>query len=330
MRVRRTLALALFLFLTAASLPVYSDENKNCHLKQLASLDLARFPGHVLAPVTIQGNSVWMSLHTGSAFGLIFEDDARALQLRQKRLPIPPGMSVGAKGEVTQVAVTDLQMGGARFRDVEFVILSRGAYAANFDQRPIVGGLGMDLLSRVDFELDIAHGKLNLFSQDHCRGWVVYWSGTVASIPARRSDLGELYFPIELDGKTLEAVMSPGSPQSTLRTDVARKLYGIDEHSAGNEMHPAANVKTHTHRVMNLRTPAFEVRNEAIELLPQDDNYCVVAKHGSATGYDGCRGEHPLQLGIDVLSKLRIYCATKEQVLYLTPADPAAPDSPSP
>lgn len=324
------LELTLISLLSIVSVPLHAGENTNCGLKQLASLDLAQSPGHVLVPVTVQGKSVWMALHTGSAFSLLFDEDARALQLNRKRLDIPRGMSVGPKGEVTEVAVADLQMGRVTYRNASFTLLSRKAYPfpANFAERPIIGGLGMDVLSTVDFELDIAHGKLNLFSQDHCSGRVVYWGGTVASLPLKRGDFGELYFPIILDDKTLEAVLFPASSNSVLRTDVAQKIYGFDEHSTGTKTITEADGKIITaYRLMNVATTAFKVRNAYVELLPQSDKSCVVAHHGSdGAGYDGCRGAHPLLLGITVLSKLRIYCATKERMLYLSPADTPVTD----
>jgi hypothetical protein len=132
--------LTLVFVLSLVCMPVHAGENKNCGLKQLASLDLAQSPGHVLVPVTVQGQSVWMALHTGSAFSLIFDEEARALQLNRKRLDLPRGMSVGPKGEVTEVAVADLQMGRVTYRNASFTLLSRGGYTfpASFAGRPRV------------------------------------------------------------------------------------------------------------------------------------------------------------------------------------------------
>jgi hypothetical protein len=327
------LELTLVFLLSLVCMPAHAGESKDCGLKQLASLDLAQISGRVLVPVTVRGKSVWLALHTGSAFSLIFDEDARELQLHRKKLSLPPGVSVGQKGEVSEVAIVDdLQIGRIHYPDVSFPLVSRQAYHSptqSFDQRPIIGALGMDVLGTVDFELDIAHSKLNLFSQDHCPGRVVYWGGTAASLPLKRGDFGELYFPIKLDGKTLEAVIFPASKNSALRSDVAQKIYGFDEHSADNKTTTEADGKTITYRLMNVATPAFEVRNALVELHAQADKYCVVAHHGSdGAGYDGCRGSHPLLLGISVLNKLRIYCATKERMLYLSPADTAATEVP--
>jgi len=117
---------------------------------------------------------------------------------------------------------------------------------------------------------------------------------------------------------------------SVLLTDVACKLYGFDEHSTGNERLTDPD-RTLSYRVMSLMTPAFTVRNAVIVLLPQKNKHCFVVQRGSKdpiTGYDGCPVAHPLQLGISVLSKLRIYFATKERMLYLSLADHADTERP--
>jgi hypothetical protein len=325
------LELTLVFVLSMVCMPVHAGDNKNCGLKQLASLDLQKLPGRVLVPVSVQGAPVWMVLQTGSAFSLMYDENVRALQLHRMKLPLAPGVSVGQKGEVSQVAIPDdLQIGGMHYPKVSFAIVSRQGYYSppSFDQRPIIGALGMDVLSTADFELDIAHGKLNLFSHDHCSGRVVYWSGIATSLPLKRGDYGEFYFPIKLDGKALEAELSSASENSALRADVAHRFYGFDEHSADNRTLTSATGGSHAYRFMNVATPAFEVRNAVITLDPQINPHCVIAHHGSdGVGYDGCSGPHPLTLGISVLSKLRIYVATKERVLYLSPADAAVPDA---
>jgi len=98
MKTRRALGL-VFLF-SAVWLPVHADENEKCGLKQVASLDLAQFAGHVLVPVTIQGKSVWVSLHTGSPGSGILDDEARALQLHRQSVFVPTLTSEGTKRSV--------------------------------------------------------------------------------------------------------------------------------------------------------------------------------------------------------------------------------------
>jgi hypothetical protein len=45
------------------------------------------------------------------------------------------------------------------------------------------------------------------------------------------------------------------------------------------------------------------------------------SSHLGAATYEGCLGIHPLALGQNVISKLHFYIATKEKMLYFTPAE---------
>jgi hypothetical protein len=76
---------------------------------------------------------------------------------------------------------------------------------------------------------------------------------------------------------------------------------------------------------MKLSGEGIQIINARIALIdrPQNDS-CHLGSRSGAAAYEGCLGVHPLQLGRNVLTKLHIYIATKEKVLYFTPAN--APD----
>jgi len=86
-------------------------------------------------------------------------------------------------------------------------------------------------------EFDFVARKMNLFSQDHCPGRVVYWT---------HQGFGELSFqmpsgPISisnhiklktiLDGHELSTVVDTGSTFSWLRQEAAIQIFGIDKNS---------------------------------------------------------------------------------------------------
>ncbi len=77
---------------------------------------------------------------------------------------------------------------------------------------------------------------------------------------------------------------------------------------------------------MKLSGDGLQIINAHITLIdrPQND-FCHLGSQSGAAAYDGCLGVHPLQLGRNVLAKLRIYIATKEKMLYFTPASPPPP-----
>ena len=64
---------------------------------------------------------------------------------------------------------------------MEFLELKRGSYGGE-----VAGDLGTRMFEKVDLELDIAGGKFNLFSSDHCPGNVVYWTKNYAELPLKR------------------------------------------------------------------------------------------------------------------------------------------------
>src|SRR5262249_42095875 len=104
--------------------------------------------------------------------------------------------------------------------------------------RTVFGVLGPDILAAVDFELDLSRGKLNLFSQDHCQGQVVYWADDWGTAQLMAGKLGTIYFAAELEGQKVEATFSLAEPFTRLNTDVTKRLYGFDEQSPGVETGP--------------------------------------------------------------------------------------------
>jgi hypothetical protein len=57
-----------------------------------------------------------------------------------------------------------------------------------------------------------------------------------------------------------------------------------------------------------------------IVLVERDGGGCVITTRQGATGIANC-GALPLRLGLNVLSKLHLYLAIRENVLYFTAAD---------
>jgi predicted aspartyl protease len=290
---------------------------KDCQLKQYASLDLAGPPnGNLLVPVTLKGSHAFMILNTSSAFSTITESAASRLALQVKTIASDMQMRAGGKAVQKVAWANGLAIGNVAFKSIDLVILSN---IFDLSDTPVIGMLGMNAFSQVDVELDAANRKLNLYSQDHCPGHVVYWSKTYDSVPIRFGEMGEFYFPMELDGKKLETTLATGNSMTTLSTDVTRKLYNFDKDSSDVEA-------TGHYRAMKLSGEGIDIINAHVQLVDLPANTsCTLSSRFNAASYDGCLGRHPLQLGRNVLTKLRIYIATKEKVLYFTRAGVSDP-----
>jgi hypothetical protein len=320
--VRGALLLVAFALFSTGAL---AADAKDCKLKQYASLDLGVLGnGFLIVPVTIQGSSVGLILNTASALSILTASTARLLALPLK--PMPAGAKVRAgTTTVEQMAIANgFAVGGARFKSAEFIVISDDALnPPSVGAASPVGMLGMDVLGHFDVELDVSKRKMNLFSQDHCPGHVVYWADAFDSAPIRMGTLGELYFPMQLEGKKIETTLGTGNVTTTLSTDVTRKLFGFDSHSSDIETETdATGATTARYRAMKLSGEGIQIVNAHIMLIDRPPHdYCSLGSSAGAAAYEGCLGVHPLKLGLNVLKKLHLYIATKEKVLYFTPAD---------
>lgn len=326
----RWLALGLALTATAGidSLPAAASEApKDCGLRQYAALQVTYYDGWPEIPLLVDEHPVRMTLDTGSALSTIGQWAIQQLGLRVTRLPSVE-MSVGSDRIDSYATIRDLALGNGRIKDSHIVVVpthtSPTTVQWTIDRVPI-GRLGMDLLSGVDVELDLAHDKVNLFSTDHCPGSVVYWADQYAVVPMRRGPLKDLYFSMELDGKKVQTKLATGDRYSVLSSYVTKGLYGWDESTAGLPTLPTDDGKSQHYKIMALTSGELQVLNTQVRLF-RDPSGCIVAARvardaDGAVGFEGCENVYPLRLGMNVLKKLRLYLATREQKLYFTLAD---------
>jgi hypothetical protein len=306
-----------------SELPARAEAPHDCRLKQAASIDLAGGAnGPLLIPVTVKGTAAFMILSTGNAFSTVTRGAAERLGFH---VHSTSGYVKSGKNAIDELATSNQFAIGQRlaFKSADFLVVPDDSYASDASgPQPVIGVLGSNLLAQLDIELDSAKRKMNLYLQDHCPGKAVYWSARYDSTPIQVDSLGVMYFPMELGDRKIETVLSTGDPSTTLFVDVAKQLYGIDYQSAGvSSRTDAAAQATFHYRALNLTSENLTIKNADIRLLDKPFPNCEVTERAGVAGYDGCLGIHPLHLGRDALSKLHIYLATKEGMLYFTPAD---------
>jgi hypothetical protein len=313
-------AIAAFGFAANLTLAINSAPAKDCRLPLLDSIDFEIVNNQLLVPVTIDGHSGRMLLDTGDISTMVTGAYVQQFGPTVENLP-PSSEARFGPARITQLAhVAALDVGPAHFGKAALMVIPVTAMSG----RPAwLGILGMNAFNKVDFELDFSQHKLNLYSQDHCPGAVVYWTKEFASAPLIRGPLGNYYFPIELEGKKIEAEFSTAVGDNWLTTEVTRSLYGFDEKSQDIETRTdsAGRVQAQ-YRAMTLSATGFQVNNAQIRLNTAKPAYCSLT-HGPehAAMYTGCMGgEAPLKLGLNVAQHMHLYFATKEKVLYFTDA----------
>jgi Aspartyl protease len=321
---RKNLALGLLLACGVTCTTAVAKTLTCQPLTKLTSIEL-QIDNAVWVPVSLHGSRAWMQLNTGAPVTVIYESAAKAFGLPIKAAARNiPSVAFGAL-RLNRLAVVDsLQLGTVRLREgTDFLLVPESGPPHRHGGDPILGLLAMDVFAHVDVELDLAHRALNLFSQDYCPRSAVYWSDTAAAVPMYRGVYGALYFPMELDGKVIEAGISTTTRDTFLHTDVSEQVFHFDEHSPGNEAENHSGEQQVYYRAMKLTASGLKITNARIRLIaPRTD--CKVKSFWylhDAIGYDRCIDVYPLDIGISVLEKLHLYFATGKHVLYFTATD---------
>jgi hypothetical protein len=283
----------------------------DCQLKLFASLDVVESDGGLIVPVTLHGQpGGYMTLDLDGIISGVSEDVAKKFDLHRQAISQDMTIYIDhqrifEKGEI------NIQLGGSR-GDSWVGIIPK--YSTS-DPR-VVGVLALDVLNQFDLELDFAHHKLNLFSPDHCKGQVVYWTKTapVAAVPMTLRDYFEFVIPMTLDDKNVNAELSTDD-EAALNGQIAHDDFGLDNEKG-----------KHTFKMISV--DGLGITNPALSIY-KDTSGCNGAAHDVARPLLTERGEgriehcfgHPdLYLGLQQLKHLRVFVAFKERMLYATAA----------
>jgi hypothetical protein len=173
---------------------------------------------------------------------------------------------------------------------------------------------------------------MNLFSTDHCDGQVVYWKApAVSEVPIVWHQY-HMTVPVMMDGHELQADIDTGASDTVLFADRAKSFYNLtlgdtDTPEAG-KMNGDANRPIYTHVFKGMTFGTIAVNNPHVTILPREmgRDLSNVGVQGSRVRTERDEIEQPdMIIGMDVLRKLHVYIANKENKLYVTDASGVVP-----
>ena len=322
MKIYQTIALTVLL---AASSQASAE---TCSLAQMASLDMTMLPeGRFAVPVSINGTSHLMMVDTAGIYSRITAEAAQKIGLSTapSRVEI---YGVNGKERMLQSDIASLKIGD---NEAKHFHLGIGGFDPHGSAAE--GILSQDLLTLFDVELDFAAKKMNLFSQQHCPGKVVYWTRSgYAEVPFRFSNgaisaVQHIDFNMTLDGQEVTADFDTGSYRTWLRAKMASRLFGLELDSPG-VTRTLVNDKgdaVYTKQFVSLQAGGIGVSNPVIELVADQTEESFRREHSEKSRDDPVYGStvtlEPLTLGMNVISKLHTFVAFKEHKLYITATD---------
>jgi predicted aspartyl protease len=272
-------------------------------------------------PVEIAGVKKLMLLDTGSATTVISTKTVDELGLKRRRSGMRLYSVTGSYSDTMVTApfgIGVLKSGNFTFQQApENMIADNDDYA---------GILGADVLSMYDVSVDFAARKLDILSQIHCDGRVVYWKERpLAIIPFERLRTGHIVLPVVLEGRTIKAFLDTGASGSTLNLIPAENQFGLKPGSADTPAAGTLNGENGStvwrHVFKTLTIEGVTVANPEFAIIPDR-----MRKHfdntelGSLVSRPDEQVEPDVLLGMNVLRHLHVYIAYKEKKLYITPA----------
>jgi len=272
---------------------------------------------------------VTLLVDTGSPFSMISRQLTRELNLKVGPARIAGGLgrmgvrNLAGQRSDEQARLPSITLGRLRQEGVYFFVDpgDRPTGRGSFD-----GVIGADMLANTDADFDFGAKKLNLISQNHCDGKVVYWAApAVAVIPFHFDKGGHIAFPLQLDDKRVNALLDTGAYNTTLNLTTARRTFNIDTNARDlqkiGELKGGFTADIYRKQFKTITFDGVTINNPEVDLLP--DMVSNPARPTTSAGsiIRDTDAEPPdVLLGMNVLSKLHVYIAYKEAKLYITAA----------
>jgi len=310
MKIQIVTALAL-----ALATQVHAAED--CRLKQLAKLTLKQdAAGDYTIPLTIGGQERRFVLGLNVPFSAISGSFADAQGFKSHKLPDLLVLELGGEKIERQAEVPEFAIGPVRAKDYHMLRVQ----SAVVSDPEVTGVAGLDLLENFDVELDLKNSALNLFSQDHCKGQVVYWADSSAVVPFTTDASGHIAFKMQLDGKEVSVDFDVTRGQALMPMTAAKRVFDLSETSPGMQALPQGATTYYRYPFKTLSLSGLAIANPAIVLYPSSAPECRPNLHFIDGREARCFGMADMRLRAGELDKLRLYFAFKEKTLYATAA----------
>jgi predicted aspartyl protease len=291
----------------------------------ITSLDLIELPsGRPGVAMKIAGNPVTMLVDTGGAISAVTAQTVRDLKLGQiqngRGIKMVDGSVSSTLAQLPLVEIGRFKQENALY----YVLPSNDNIAAANEVNGILGG---EWLKNYDADFDFRSRKLNLFSQDHCAGKVVYWMpSAVAVLPFQIAD-NHIRFRMQVDGKSVDAILDTGATDTFFNMPDAQRLFGIKATDPDlvkvGQLAGAYTANIYSRKFKTMTFEGVTINNPELVLMP---DFMTSPNRQAPTGslIHEARSTPAVVLGMSVLSRLHLYIAYKERKVYITADDPSA------
>ena len=275
----------------------------SCGTLRLGETTVATLSNAPIVTLLANGKPVTVLLDTGAETTILTPAVAQRLGAQPPRVEFQRQMrGVAGSLPTSEVELHSFTIGGVAipWQRVRVAPIN----VASVFSGPLDGVLGADSLSSFDIDLDLPNNRLTVYSRQTCPGAAPAWSEPYVTIAAGRSKADYLFFPVQLDGRSISAFVDTGAQSSVLSTRAALALGVTAGRLAQDPVRvlrgaAAEQVNARVHRFARLELGAEVIRNPEI----------IVA--------DLRLSDADLVLGIDLVRTRRIWFSYGSQKIFL-------------
>lgn len=291
-----------------------------CKLQRVTSLDMTLTPDGITVPVVINGTPKNFKLDLASSPTYIAQDAVDDLKLPVTDLKKPANYNGHPVKQTATVAKFQIGIMAADNQPISVL-------PAKTLKEGEAGTLGAALLANMDFEMDFANHKFNLFSAEHCPGQVVYWTnGAAAQIPYEHDPAGHLVIAMTLDDKPIAAGIS-GNAATLMTTGTLSQMFDLHTDAPGMTkisateagLEDSSEFPAYGYHFKTLSTAGVTIQNP--QLVVYGLRQSATCNTRGKDPMEHCIGQPDIFLGAPTLSKFHLYFSSKEKLMYLTAAD---------
>lgn len=309
MRPFRLLRLLLLPALAAAcAAPGETFDFDTCGVRPRAEIPIEMRGNIPLMRATIKGQTATLVLDTGAVSVALTEQAMARFDLGHDKNMVVVGAGVGGQTRSFAGRLEDFRIGTLPVPDHKVSVLPA---SAGILRSGMVDGLfGVSVLSVFEVELDLPRRKVTLYGGKLCRDTMAPpWADGAYVVAAERSERGRFLVPVELNGRTLTALLDTGASVTVLSADIARAL-GVTAEML------AADPKASLAGIGPAIAPAWVHRFREIRFAGQvfADPEIVVS--------DRADPAVDMIIGADYLAHRRIWLSYARKLVFIAPPGP--------
>lgn len=306
----------LLLAALLSSLGAAASEPTGCKLVRIAEWKVRSTES--FSPIIdgeINGKKVGILIDTGAASSILSRSGAIRLGLDRVEATGVRFFGVGGETRAEMTTLAELKIGSSTTRNLRVLVVG---------ERPLGSAdlfLGDDFLHAVDIEFDIPNGAIRLFQPKDCqKSALAYWSKSGSGVLPMEGDR-RIRFRLELNGKSMSAMLDSGATLTTVTTPAARRA-GVTSESPGVVAAGCltglggAAIEAHVGTFETFTIGDQVIRNANLS-FGDFWRHTTTSEIGTRLGQKVGDQEEVL-LGYDFLRSHRVYVANSQRRVYFT------------